>query len=202
MTSNVFMEEGKHLVGKTRVGGSLKESIRHAVDLIGGFEKTIQSGDHVTIKPNMNTADPYPASSASDFIKALGELILDAGAEKLRIVESSTILVSARGVAEKIGMLEVAEGLGLRIPADLSLVGYDDISYASLPRIQLTTVAQPAVEMGQIAANWLFEALEHPGIASLHQTLIPRLVVRSMSGSLKGPSPTTVSSSPTPTPID
>ena len=149
MTSNVFMEEGKHLVGKTRVGGSLKESIRHAVDLIGGFEKTIQSGDHVTIKPNMNTADPYPASSASDFIKALGELILDAGAEKLRIVESSTILVSARGVAEKIGMLEVAEGLD----AEFVFLDEHDWIKVKFPRgkyLKAGSLGKPIVNPGKL----------------------------------------------------
>lgn len=143
------MEEGKHLVGKTRVGGSLKESIRHAVDLIGGFEKTIQSGDHVTIKPNMNTADPYPASSASDFIKALGELILDAGAEKLRIVESSTILVSARGVAEKIGMLEVAEGLD----AEFVFLDEHDWIKVKFPRgkyLKAGSLGKPIVNPGKL----------------------------------------------------
>ena len=96
----------------------------------------------------------------------------------LALSKRPTAIFSANDVTA-LGVLEVAEELGLRIPSDLSLVGYDDISYASLPRIQLTTIAQPAVEMGRIAANWLFAALEHPDIPGLHRTLTPRLVVRS-----------------------
>jgi len=78
-----------------------------------------------------------------------------------------------------LGVLEVAEELGLTVPGKLSIVGYDDISYASLPRIQLTTVAQPAVEMGRIAVSWLFDALENPHVERLQKVLAPRLVVRS-----------------------
>ena len=149
MTSNVFMEEGKHLVGKTRVGGSLKDSIKHAVDLIGGFEKVIHPGDHVTLKPNMNTADPYPASSSSDFIKALGELLLETGVEKLRIVESSTIRISARSVAEKIGMLEVAESL------DAEFVFLDEHKWVKVkfPRgkyLKSGSLGKPIVDPGKL----------------------------------------------------
>ncbi|MFW9981839.1 MAG: DUF362 domain-containing protein, partial [Candidatus Thorarchaeota archaeon] len=63
------------------------------------------------IKPNLNTADPYPASSDPAFIKALGEELLDAGASKLEIIDSSTIRVSTRGVATQIGLDIVADDL-------------------------------------------------------------------------------------------
>ncbi|MHA2424134.1 MAG: DUF362 domain-containing protein [Candidatus Thorarchaeota archaeon] len=149
MASNVFMENGKHLVGKTRVSGNLKKTIKHAVDLIGGFEKVIQPGDKVTLKPNLNTADPYPASSSSDFIKDLGELILDAGAEKLRLVESSTLRVAARGVAEKIGMMNVAEEL------DAEFVFLDEHEWVKVkfPRgkyLKAGSLGKPIVDSGKL----------------------------------------------------
>ncbi|MCS7240682.1 MAG: LacI family transcriptional regulator [Candidatus Bipolaricaulota bacterium] len=77
-----------------------------------------------------------------------------------------------------LGIMEAAEELGLRIPDDLSLVGYNDIAYAGLPRIQLTTVAQPMREMGQIAANFVLDVVEGRKHASLAAVLAPRLVVR------------------------
>ncbi|MFW9908344.1 MAG: DUF362 domain-containing protein [Candidatus Thorarchaeota archaeon] len=115
MQDDIYTESSKHLVGKVRVSGDLKESINKAVNLIGGFEKGFRAGDTVTIKPNLNTADPYPASSAPDFIKALGELLLEAGVSKIRIVDSSTIRVPARGVAEQIGLFEVADSLNAEL---------------------------------------------------------------------------------------
>lgn len=109
--STPFMNNGRFLVSKVVVEINLKASIKRAIDLIGGIEKVIESGDKVTIKPNLNTADPYPASSDPAFIKALGEVILDAGASKLEIIDSSTMRVSTRGVAQKIGLDAVAEEL-------------------------------------------------------------------------------------------
>lgn len=111
MMSNPFMHNGRYLVSKVTSSSDLKLSIKKSVDLIGGFDKVINSGDKVTIKPNLNTADPYPASSDPAFIKALGELILEAGASKLEIIDSSTMSVSTRGVAEKIGLDVVADEL-------------------------------------------------------------------------------------------
>ncbi|MDO8056183.1 MAG: hypothetical protein Q6361_04920 [Candidatus Hermodarchaeota archaeon] len=50
-------------VSRVQSSDSLKADIEQAVNLIGGFDNLIRPGDLVTIKPNMNTADPYPASS-------------------------------------------------------------------------------------------------------------------------------------------
>ena len=83
-----------------------------------------------------------------------------------------------------LGVLEAAEELGLEIPRDLSLVGYDNIVYAGLPRIQLTTVAQPAVEMGQIAADWLLSAIRGKKQSLLQQILPPQLIIRSTTAPL------------------
>jgi DNA-binding LacI/PurR family transcriptional regulator len=54
-----------------------------------------------------------------------------------------------------IGTLHAAEHLGLSVPKDLSIVGFDDISLASQIRPLLTTIEQPLVEKGAIAAEIL-----------------------------------------------
>lgn len=77
-----------------------------------------------------------------------------------------------------LGVLQAADELGLSVPEDLSVVGYDDISYAALPRIQLTTVAQPSFDMGKIAAEWLLSTLRGRPQRRLYRLLTPKLVVR------------------------
>ncbi|MGC9529693.1 MAG: LacI family DNA-binding transcriptional regulator [Candidatus Bipolaricaulaceae bacterium] len=77
-----------------------------------------------------------------------------------------------------LGVLQAAEEQGICVPGDLSLVGYDDIAYAALPRIELTTVAQPSFEMGKIAAEWLLSAIEGERVRKLRRLLEPHLVVR------------------------
>lgn len=110
-TSYPFMRNGRHLVSKVPADGNLKTALEKSIELLGGINEVISDGDKVTIKPNLNTADPYPASSDPDFIKALGEVILEAGASKLEIVDSSRMRLSTRTIAEEIGLDKVAESL-------------------------------------------------------------------------------------------
>jgi len=114
-TATSSNRENPYLVGRVLASDNLRVSIEKAVNLVGGFRQVINPGDTVTIKPNLNTADPFPASSDPQFIRALGEAILDAGASKLRIVDSSTLRVSTRKVAEKIGLTSVAEELNAEL---------------------------------------------------------------------------------------
>lgn len=101
----------------------------------------------------------------------------EAGKRMLSLTVRPTAIFAANDVTA-LGVLEAAEDLGLRVPEDLSLVGYDNISYAALPRIQLTTVAQPAFEMGKIATEWLISTLAGERRKPLRRVLKPHLVVR------------------------
>ncbi|MHA2067595.1 MAG: DUF362 domain-containing protein, partial [Candidatus Thorarchaeota archaeon] len=110
-----YTQEGRYLVSKVSADENLKDSIKMAVDLIGGFERIIESGDTVTIKPNLNTADPYPASSDPEFLRALSELLIDAGAARLRIVDSSMLSLKTCDVADDIGLCGVVGELGIEL---------------------------------------------------------------------------------------
>ncbi|MFC2108637.1 LacI family DNA-binding transcriptional regulator [Candidatus Bipolaricaulota bacterium] len=161
-------------------------AVEHLVDLghrsigfIGGPGNVQASRDrmeaYLDVLKNHGLAIRSDWKCYAGFTQAAGR---EAAQRMLSLSDRPSAIFAANDVTA-LGVLEVAEGLGLQIPPDLSLVGYDDISYASLPRIQLTTIAQSAVEMGQIAANWLFEALANPEIPKLQRILNPRLVVRS-----------------------
>jgi LacI family transcriptional regulator len=79
-----------------------------------------------------------------------------------------------------LGVLRAAEMRGVSVPRDLSLVGYDDIMFASLPAINLTTVAQPKFEIGTIAVELLCEAIAEEGSGAKHRRIVrPSLVARS-----------------------
>ncbi len=105
----------RYEVAKTKASSDLRTSIRTAVNAIGGFESYIEPDGIVTLKPNLNTADPFPASSDPAFIKALAEEILSAGAAKVRILESSMMTLQTRKVAEQNGLSRVADELGLEM---------------------------------------------------------------------------------------
>lgn len=82
--------------------------------------------------------------------------------------------------------LEVLEGLkrlGLRVPDDVSVVGYDDSPWDPLLHPPLTTVATPAHRMGIAAAKHLTKCIENGGSqASQDIRLRPRLIIRNSTG--------------------
>ena len=59
-----------------------------------------------------------------------------------------------------IGVLQAAQELQIAIPADLSLVGFDDITFSTLVTPQLTTIRQPSAEKGRVSAQLLIELIE------------------------------------------
>ncbi len=76
-----------------------------------------------------------------------------------------------------IEVIKVAEELGLNVPRDLSVIGFDNVPEAALFRIPLTTMAQPLGEMGEIALNMLAKIISGEDVET--QALLPvELVVR------------------------
>jgi DNA-binding LacI/PurR family transcriptional regulator len=93
----------------------------------------------------------------------------------LRLPERPTAIFAASDT-QALGALEAARGLGILVPDELSVVGFDDIDIASYAG--LTTVRQPLFESGRRGAELLLHALDghpHPPVV---ETLPLELVVR------------------------
>ena len=113
--ANPFVEDGKALLSKVVYTGDLKTDILKAVDLIGGFSRAIAKGDEVLLKPNYNSADPPPASTDPDFLRAIVELLFKHGAGKVVVGESSMQMTSTRKIMAKTGTLEKLKDSGAEI---------------------------------------------------------------------------------------
>ena len=83
-----------------------------------------------------------------------------------------------------IGVMSAAQAAGLRVPEDVSVVGFDDIPAAAWTNPPLTTVRQPIVEKGRLAARLLIERMGGREVGS-PDPLKTRLVVRNSTSRLK-----------------
>lgn len=139
--------------------------------LLGWFEGLAATGT-----PALVVREPYgdPLQSGRS---AAGRML----AERRR---PTAVLCFSDAVAR--GVLAGIEAAGLRVPADVSVVGFDDSPLAQLTRPALTTVHQDVGEKGRVAVDMLLAALRRdpgaPPARARHVVLPTELVVRGSSG--------------------
>lgn len=127
---------------------------------------------HVTAPP-VNAAAGLRLAGVRDALRAAGtptELAIVMGDGHVEAGERAVAELLARAPAvtaivcyndlTAIGALRAARAAGRRVPADLSIVGFDDIDLAGWTDPPLTTVAQPTAEMGRRAVEHLAARLE------------------------------------------
>jgi LacI family transcriptional regulator len=76
------------------------------------------------------------------------------------------------------GVMDAVRNRGLRVPDDVSIIGFDDIPQASLIRPALTTINQPLEKMGRVATQMLLDLLHDPGKKTARIGLPTQLVIR------------------------
>jgi LacI family transcriptional regulator len=90
-----------------------------------------------------------------------------------------------------IGVMQAARVRGVRVPDELSVVGFDDTFEASIVTPALTTVRQPLEEMGRMAVNLLRRQLQNQRIEALQVQLETKLVMRESTAPVGRPAPRT-----------
>lgn len=91
--------------------------------------------------------------------------------------ERPTAVFAVNDIAA-IGAVSAAEELGLTVPRDLSVVGYDNTSIARLRHVWLTTVDNASHEVGRRAARCLLDRFEGRGGAGRTDLAAPALEIR------------------------
>ncbi|MGW2834333.1 LacI family DNA-binding transcriptional regulator [Streptomyces sp. NPDC001286] len=100
------------------------------------------------------------------------------GAAALLDLEETPTAIFAGNDEIALGAMEAARTRGLRIPEDLSVVGFDDTSLAQMASPPLTTVRQPLREMGGAALRTALRLANGEKVESHHIELATELVVR------------------------
>src|SRR5690349_17833662 len=86
-----------------------------------------------------------------------------------------------------LGVLRATEELNLRVPEDLTVVGYDNIYMSTINRISLTTVDQSGQLTGRASTRLLLERIDGGRTTPKQYVLAPRLIPRGTSGPPPGP---------------
>lgn len=135
------------------------------IDRLAGY-RAVLTGAGLSIDPAL--------SLASDFTAEGG---LRAARRLLALPEPPTA-VFAFNDEMAVGTLQAARERGLRVPEDLSIIGFDDASFASYTTPALTTVRQPLRELGQAGVDLLFRQLRGQVVEARRIELSTRLIVR------------------------
>ncbi|MGN7416537.1 LacI family DNA-binding transcriptional regulator [Paenibacillus sp. SAF-068] len=140
---------------------------------VRGFRETLNKAGH-TLEPNQIRA------SAADLSSAKKEALLLLGESN-----HPTGLFCCNDI-QAIGALQAAKELGLRVPEDVSIIGFDNTILASVTSPPLTTVAQPIEELGHRAVDLLIDELKDEQKEPQKIVLKPELVIRESAGRVLG----------------
>ena len=181
----------------TQLRGSIDNLDAAIVHLLAERFKCTQEGGMLKARAGMPPADPQreaeqiqrlrqlaqdasldPVSVPGDWTEATGRQV---GYALLRYSDRPTAIVAANDLSA-VGVLTAADELGIRVPHDLSVVGYDNTVFAKLDRLSLTTIDSHIAEVGQLAGRTLTARLAGDTGTAGTRLLSPALVVRSSTG--------------------
>jgi LacI family transcriptional regulator len=110
-----------------------------------------------------------------------GSYLLGDGVEQTRYLldqPNPPTAIFAGNDAQAAGVYQVLYERGIRVPDQMSVIGFDDVMYTAQMSPPLTTVRQPLVEIGKMAVNMLLRLIAGQKLESNHVELSTSLVVR------------------------
>jgi LacI family transcriptional regulator len=175
-------EHMSNLVVNYAVG--IKEAIQHLVSL--GHQRIAYISGPVRLRSAAKRREAFrdcltrmlpdarPAVYEGDFKIEGGRRAAYEMIERGRL---PTAVVAANDLTA-LGAMQEFRAAGLRIPQDISIVGFDDISFASLTDPPLTTICLPRTELGRRAVEALMTTIEHPDRQGVEIQIPTYLVLR------------------------
>ncbi len=131
------------------------------------------------------TSRAKKAKAESGFMVMHGDFSIESGkaaAERLLSRRDRPTAAFCFNDEMAIGVIEAAKERGVRVPSELSIVGFDDIRFARYLDPPLTTIAQPMREIGERTVRLLLEILSGSTTTPVSVTLPHRLVIRASTG--------------------
>lgn len=171
-------------VGATNFAGAV-QAVNHLLAL--GHRRIAFAGGPSDSLPSLERKQGFLSALASNGVEADPTLVMEqdfsvaAGLKMatkfLELPEPPTAIFAASDLTA-FGVLEAARRRNLRVPQDLSVIGFDDTFAATFTAPPLTTVRQPINAIGRVALRTLLQQARNEPIDSRHVQLMTQLVVR------------------------
>jgi LacI family transcriptional regulator len=129
------------------IGGLLNTN--SGIERFQGYKNTLEK-NNIPIIPNYIMHGEYTQASGYQLAKNM-----------LLNHELPTAIVAGNDITA-LGIIQAIEEYGLNVPKDISVIGFDDISFASLDKIQLTTVYLPKYTIGEKSVELLIKKIQNP----------------------------------------
>jgi DNA-binding LacI/PurR family transcriptional regulator len=165
-------------------GLGIKEAIQHLVSL--GHEQIAYISGPVRLRSAAKRREAFRECVAKQLPGARpaiyeGDFKIEGGRRTAHEILERGRLPTAVVVANDLmalGAMQEFRAAGLRIPQDISIVGFDDIAFASLTDPPLTTICLPRMELGRRAVEALMTTIEHPDRQGVEIHIPTYLVMR------------------------
>ena len=160
-----------------------REAVNHLLKLghrkiamIAGPQGNVDANERLRgFNQALSDAGQYPREASvvqGDFREPSG---FSAGIELMKCVPRPTAVFVAND-SMAVGLLAALEGLGVDVPRDLAVVGFDDVDIAGYLRPPLTTVHIEAFALGQRAAQMMVNEIQSPEKGTIHNIKLPAVL--------------------------
>lgn len=161
-------------LGHTRIAFIAGTSaVRSAVDRLEGYKAALADSD-IHFREEWVMEGDYQQQTGYTATKTL-----------LQSLDTPPTAIFASNDLSAFGAMDAARECGLRIPDDISIIGFDDVPQASFVYPKLTTVRQPLEQMGQVAVRMLLAQIESQSCPPQRVTLTTQLIIRDSCGLCK-----------------
>ncbi len=159
-------------LGHTRIAFIKGErAVRSAADRLRGYTAAL-ADCNLPIREELMVEGDYQQQTGYETTKRL-----------LQSADPLPTAIIAANDLSAFGAMDAIREFGLRIPDDISIIGFDDVPQASFVYPKLTTVRQPLEQMGRIAVKLLLEQIEDQSRPPQRVALATQLIIRDSCGS-------------------
>lgn len=140
-----------------------------------GYKEALQSAGISPDEAYLFVTDPSNDSYGNDVELTAGTIIAN------KFIEGNCDATAILCINDMVafGLIQTLMQSGVRVPEDVSVIGFDDIPFASVYTPSLTTVRYPSEQTGRLAAMMLIDSISsNKGLDALEMQLTPQLIVR------------------------